>query len=82
MMAGRDGFGLSLADRPATFPCSAARRSTAQVHDGGVYIDGTFGAGGYSPRILRPPTAASSRIDRDPSAIAAGAELVDSRAAG
>jgi len=43
---------------------------------GGVYIDGTFGNGGYSRAIL----ARGGRvigIDRDPSAIAAGAALVD-----
>jgi len=43
---------------------------------GGVYIDGTFGNGGYSRAIL----ARGGRvigIDRDPSAIAAGAALAD-----
>ena len=53
MMAGSDGTPLSLADWPVTFPCSAARRSSSsRVRDGGVYIDGTFGAGGYTRAIL------------------------------
>lgn len=44
--------------------------------DGGVYVDGTFGAGGYSQGILAAADCRVIAIDRDPSAIAAGAELV------
>ena len=52
MMAGSDGS-LSLADRPVMFPCLGAPRLTASnVRDGGIYIDGTFGAGGYTREIL------------------------------
>jgi 16S rRNA (cytosine1402-N4)-methyltransferase len=41
---------------------------------GGIYVDGTFGAGGYTRAIL--DTGASViAIDRDPTAIAAGAAL-------
>ncbi|MFN3659280.1 MAG: 16S rRNA (cytosine(1402)-N(4))-methyltransferase RsmH [Pseudolabrys sp.] len=46
------------------------------VHDGGVYIDGTFGAGGYSRAILGQANCQVIGIDRDPSAIARGADLV------
>jgi 16S rRNA (cytosine1402-N4)-methyltransferase len=41
-------------------------------HDGGVYIDGTFGAGGYAAAILNTADARVIGIDRDPSAIADG----------
>jgi 16S rRNA (cytosine1402-N4)-methyltransferase len=44
--------------------------------DGGVYIDGTFGAGGYSRAILAAGASVVA-IDRDPSAIAAGRALVE-----
>ena len=44
--------------------------------DGGLYVDGTFGAGGYSRAILATPGARVVAFDRDPSAIRAGAELV------
>ena len=44
--------------------------------DGGVYVDGTFGAGGYSRAILATPGTRVIAFDRDPSAIRDGAELV------
>jgi 16S rRNA (cytosine1402-N4)-methyltransferase len=40
--------------------------------NGGVYIDGTFGAGGYSAAILRSADVRVIGIDRDPTAIAGG----------
>ena len=44
---------------------------------GGRYLDGTFGAGGYSRALLtREPQAQLLALDRDPSAIAGGADLV------
>jgi 16S rRNA (cytosine1402-N4)-methyltransferase len=46
---------------------------------GGTYIDGTFGAGGYTSAILEAGASVIA-IDRDPAAIAAGAAL--KRAAG
>jgi 16S rRNA (cytosine1402-N4)-methyltransferase len=46
------------------------------VNDGGVYIDGTFGAGGYSRLILQTPGAQIIGIDRDPRAVAMSADLV------
>jgi 16S rRNA (cytosine1402-N4)-methyltransferase len=46
------------------------------VHDGGVYIDATFGAGGYSRAILAAASCRVIGIDRDQSAIAHGADLV------
>jgi 16S rRNA (cytosine1402-N4)-methyltransferase len=49
--------------------------------DGGIYIDATFGAGGYSRAILDVPGTRVIAIDRDRTAIAGGAELVE-RSAG
>jgi 16S rRNA (cytosine1402-N4)-methyltransferase len=45
-------------------------------HDAGVYVDGTFGAGGYTRGILAAGDCKVIAIDRDPSAIADGAALV------
>ncbi len=47
------------------------------VHDGGLYIDATFGGGGYTRAILQTPGARVIGIDRDQSAIAQGAALVE-----
>ncbi len=43
---------------------------------GGIYVDGTFGAGGYTRAILENSQARVIAIDRDPAAIAAGQNLV------
>jgi 16S rRNA (cytosine1402-N4)-methyltransferase len=45
--------------------------------DGGIYIDATFGAGGYSRAILDIPGSRVIGIDRDRTAISAGFDLVD-----
>jgi len=42
---------------------------------GGIFIDGTFGAGGYTRAILATGASVIA-IDRDPTAIAAGSALV------
>jgi 16S rRNA (cytosine1402-N4)-methyltransferase len=46
-------------------------------HDGGIYVDATFGAGGYSRAILDFAGTRVIGIDRDPTAISAGFDLVD-----
>src|ERR1700716_4182264 len=46
-------------------------------HDGGVYIDGTFGAGGYTATILAAARTKVVGIDRDPTAIAAAQPQVE-----
>jgi 16S rRNA (cytosine1402-N4)-methyltransferase len=43
--------------------------------DGGRYLDGTFGAGGYSSAMLDRARCEVIAIDRDPEAIAAGRAL-------
>src|SRR6201991_1182146 len=45
--------------------------------DGGIYLDATFGAGGYSKAILDAADTRVIGIDRDRSAIAGGFDLVD-----
>lgn len=45
-------------------------------HDGGLYIDGTFGRGGYTRALLNAANASVVGIDRDPAAMAAGETLV------
>ena len=45
--------------------------------DGGIYLDATFGAGGYTRSILETPGTRVIGIDRDRSAIAGGFDLVE-----
>jgi 16S rRNA (cytosine1402-N4)-methyltransferase len=45
--------------------------------DRGIYVDATFGAGGYSRAILDAADARVIGIDRDRTAVAAGFDLVD-----
>jgi 16S rRNA (cytosine1402-N4)-methyltransferase len=44
--------------------------------DGAIYVDGTFGAGGYSRAILQAANCTVFAIDRDPNAIAGAGDLV------
>ena len=46
-------------------------------HAGGIYVDATFGAGGYSRMILDTKGTRVIGIDRDRSAITGGFDLVD-----
>lgn len=45
--------------------------------EGGIFIDGTFGAGGYTCALLERGAAQVIAIDRDPEALAAGAMLAE-----
>ncbi len=47
------------------------------IREGGLYLDGTFGAGGYTQAILETPGTRVLAFDRDPDAIAAGQALVE-----
>jgi 16S rRNA (cytosine1402-N4)-methyltransferase len=47
------------------------------VREGGLYLDATFGAGGYARAILQTPGVRVIGIDRDDSAINAGAALAE-----
>ncbi|MBV8850401.1 MAG: 16S rRNA (cytosine(1402)-N(4))-methyltransferase RsmH [Methylobacteriaceae bacterium] len=46
------------------------------VRPGGLYLDATFGAGGYTRAVLEIERTRVVALDRDPNAIAAGAALV------
>ena len=46
-----------------------------QPRDGGRYVDGTFGGGGYTTAILDRAECEVIAIDRDPDAISAGEAL-------
>jgi 16S rRNA (cytosine1402-N4)-methyltransferase len=45
------------------------------LQDGGVYVDATFGGGGYSREMLARADCRVIAFDRDPDAIARGADL-------
>jgi 16S rRNA (cytosine1402-N4)-methyltransferase len=79
MMAGRDGH---VAGGLARHIPVLARQAfdLLQPRDGGVYVDGTFGAGGHTRIILSVDGARVVGIDRDRSAIAAGYALVEQAA--
>ena len=46
--------------------------SALEPRDGGAYVDGTFGAGGYSRAVLDAADTAVWAIDRDPDAVRRG----------
>ncbi len=77
MTAGGDGF-AAVAGGPALHIPVLGRAALDVLHhnDGGVYIDATFGAGGYTRAMLAAADCRVIAIDRDPQAIAAGRELV------
>jgi len=80
MMAGRDG--KAVAGGLARHIPVLARQTFDLLgpRDGGLYIDGTFGAGGHTRAILHVDGTRVVAIDRDRNAIAAGYALVEEAA--
>lgn len=46
-------------------------------HDGAIFVDGTFGAGGYTRALLDAANCTVFAIDRDPDAIKGAASLIE-----
>jgi 16S rRNA (cytosine1402-N4)-methyltransferase len=65
-----------MSDAPRHAPVLLAETMDALApHDGGIYVDGTFGRGGYARALLDRARCRVFAIDRDPEAIASGAAL-------
>jgi 16S rRNA (cytosine1402-N4)-methyltransferase len=47
----------------------AALLPEGRVHDGAIFVDGTFGAGGYTRALLEAANCTVFAIDRDPDAV-------------
>lgn len=80
MMPGQGSSGES----PRVIPQGTSRHipvllsevlSALSPRDGAVYLDGTFGAGGYTRAILEAADTRVIALDRDPAAVAGGAAL-------
>jgi 16S rRNA (cytosine1402-N4)-methyltransferase len=78
MMAGSDGPAVAGGLARHVPVLARPALELLNVRDGGIYIDGTFGAGGYTRAILAAADAHVIGIDRDQSAVANGAALVQS----
>ena len=77
MTAGGDGFAAVAGGSALHIPVLGRPAiDFLKVHDGGVYIDATFGAGGYTRAMLAAADCQVIGIDRDRSAIAGGFDLV------
>ena len=78
MTTGR-GTGDGVAGGPARhIPVLASQASDfLNIRAGGVYIDGTFGAGGHTRAVLATPDTQVIALDRDRDAIARGFDLVE-----
>ena len=78
MMAGRDSSSAVDGGLARHIPVLGSRIvEFLDVHDGGVYVDATFGAGGYSRAILEAADTRVIGIDRDPNVAMRGRALVE-----
>ena len=78
MTTGSDGGSPAVAGGRARHIPVLGRQSIEALapRAGGFYVDGTFGAGGHTRALLEAADCRVIAIDRDPTAIAGGAELV------
>jgi 16S rRNA (cytosine1402-N4)-methyltransferase len=79
MMTGGDAVPPDVAGGPARHVPVLVRPVVEHlaIRDGGIYIDGTFGAGGYTRAILAAADCKVLALDRDQSAVANAFGLVD-----
>lgn len=76
---------MSNLDAPLDDPAAALHQpvlltevlSALAPRDGAIYVDGTFGAGGYSRAILDAANCMVFAIDRDPDAVAGAKPLLE-----
>ena len=79
MMTGRDSRPAVDGGLARHIPVLGARIAEfLNVRAGGVYVDATFGAGGYTRAILAAANSKVIGIDRDPNVIAQGRALIES----
>jgi 16S rRNA (cytosine1402-N4)-methyltransferase len=79
-MAGRDGNAVAGGPARHVPVLGGPAVDWLNVRDGGVILDGTFGAGGYTREILARASAQVIALDRDRDAVAGGAGLVEEAA--
>jgi 16S rRNA (cytosine1402-N4)-methyltransferase len=77
MMAGRASHAVARGPARHVSVLVGPAIELLNLRSGGVYIDGTFGAGGYTRAILAGTDCTVIAIDRDRSAVALGADLVE-----
>jgi len=75
-MTGRDGSTVAGGLTRHVPVLGRAALDLLNVRDGGIYIDGTFGAGGYSRAILDAANTQVVALDRDQNAVAESLSLV------
>ena len=75
MTRGRDGSAAN--EAPHVPVLGRPALDFLNVQDGGIYVDGTFGAGGYTRTILAAADCEVIGIDRDQTALALGAGLIE-----